>query len=149
MTLCYCLGRQKGKGGGCSIAFCAHVLHFVQGSVRFSLHECLTLGTESIKKGLVPLIGDPSPPLCYHGVDTDILHIIKPTRPSPSVFAVLKVIKTGWWGRPGNEARVKPTSNFLASFPGSNAQEREHWSCTGMESLVFFVMWKVPKVERR
>ena len=37
----------------------------------------------------------------------------------------------------------------LASFPGSHAPEREHWSCAGMESLVFFVTWKAPKVERR
>ena len=37
----------------------------------------------------------------------------------------------------------------LPSFPGSHTPEREHWSCAGVESLVFFVMWKAPKVERR
>ena len=26
-------------------------------------------------------------------------------------------------------------------FPGSHTPEREHWSCAGMESLVFFVTW--------
>ena len=38
---------------------------------------------------------------------------------------------------------------LLALFPGSHALEREHWSCAGVESLVFFVTWKALKVERR
>ena len=29
----------------------------------------------------------------------------------------------------------------LASFPGSHAPEHKHWSCVGMESLVFFLTW--------
>ena len=46
--------------------------------------------------------------------------------------------------------RSKPTLCFviLASFPGSHAPERKHWSCAGMESLVFFLTWAPPKVER-
>ena len=37
----------------------------------------------------------------------------------------------------------------LASFPGSHIPEREHWSCAGVESLVFFLTWEVVKVEKR
>ena len=46
--------------------------------------------------------------------------------------------------------KSKPTLCFviLASFPGSQAPECEHWCCAGMESLVFFVTWKAVKVER-
>ena len=38
---------------------------------------------------------------------------------------------------------------LLASFPGSHAPECEHWSCAGVESLVFFLTWEAVKVERR
>ena len=41
-------------------------------------------------------MGDPSPPLCTK-VDTDVLHMIKYTRPSPSVFAYCKRSKIGQW----------------------------------------------------
>ena len=36
----------------------------------------------------------------------------------------------------------------LASFPGSNVPECEHWSCAGVESLVFFLTWEVVKDRR-
>ena len=29
--------------------------------------------------------------------ETDVTHVIKWTRPSPSVFAYCKLLKTGWW----------------------------------------------------
>ena len=32
-----------------------------------------------------------------------------------------------------------PHEKYLASFPGSHAPEREHWSYAGVESLVFHV----------
>ena len=34
---------------------------------------------------------------------------------------------------------------LLASFPGFNAQECKHWSCAGVESVVFFLTWEVVK----
>ena len=34
--------------------------------------------------------GDPSPPLSSTLVDTDVIHVINYTRPSPSVFAYCK-----------------------------------------------------------
>ena len=38
----------------------------------------------------VPSIGDPSPTLStYMQVDTDVIHMVKWTRPSPSVFAYM------------------------------------------------------------
>ena len=40
------------------------------------------------------------------------------------------------------------TCGYLALFPGSHTPQRKHWSCAGMESLVFFVTWKGLKVER-
>ena len=30
-------------------------------------------------------------------VDTDVIHVIKYTRPSPSSFVYCKQSKTGWW----------------------------------------------------
>ena len=33
----------------------------------------------------------------------------------------------------------------IALFPGSHAPERKHWSCAGVESLVFFHMWEAVK----
>ena len=50
------------------------------------------------RKGLklVLSIGDPSRPLSTK-VDTDVIHMIRWTRPSPSVFAYCKRSKTGWW----------------------------------------------------
>ena len=44
---------------------------------------------------------------------------------------------------------VPKPSPALASFPGSHAWERKHWSCAGVESLVFFVTWKVQKIDAR
>ena len=35
----------------------------------------------------------------------------------------------------------------LALFPGFPAPEWEHWSCAGGESLIFFLMWAVSRVE--
>ena len=37
---------------------------------------------------------------------------------------------------------------YSSSFPGSHAQEREHWSCEGVESLVFFLTWEALKDRR-
>ena len=37
---------------------------------------------------------------------------------------------------------------ILASFPGSHAREREHWSCAGVESLLFFCHVKSAKDRR-
>ena len=45
---------------------------------------------------LVYSMGDPSPPLSTQ-VDTDVIHVIKWTLPSPSVFAYCKESKTGQW----------------------------------------------------
>ena len=45
---------------------------------------------------LVLSMGDPSPPLSTQ-VDTDVIHVIKWTRPSPSIFAYCKWSKTGQW----------------------------------------------------
>ena len=39
-------------------------------------------------------------------------------------------------------------TRLVASFPGSHAREREHWSCEGVESLVFFLTWEVLKDRR-
>ena len=39
--------------------------------------------------------------------------------------------------------------NWLVSFPGSHTPEHKYWSCAGVESLVFFLMWEAVKVERR
>ena len=39
--------------------------------------------------------------------------------------------------------------NWLALFPGSHTPECKHWSCTGVESLVFFLTWEAVNVERR
>ena len=36
----------------------------------------------------------------------------------------------------------------VASFPGSHAPEREHWSCAGVESLVFFLTWEALRDRR-
>ena len=36
----------------------------------------------------------------------------------------------------------------VASFPGSHAQECEHWSCAGIESLVFILTWEALKGRR-
>ena len=33
----------------------------------------------------------------------------------------------------------------IASFPGSHAPEHKHWSCAGVESLVFFLTWEAVK----
>ena len=43
--------------------------------------------------------GGPLPPSVYlHvGIDTDVIHVIKWTRPSPSIFAYCKRSKTGRW----------------------------------------------------
>ena len=43
-------------------------------------------------------MGDLSPPLSTK-VDTYIIHMIKYTRPSPSIFCILKVIKNWMVGR--------------------------------------------------
>ena len=37
---------------------------------------------------------------------------------------------------------------LLASFPGFHARKHEHWSCAGVESLVFFLMWEAVKDRR-
>ena len=39
--------------------------------------------------------------------------------------------------------------SLVPRLPGSHTPEREHWSFAAVESLVFFVTWKAPKVERR
>jgi len=59
-------------------------------------------------------------------------------------FVLLHVVElcTGMWPLMSNLL-------YVASFPGSHAREREHWSCAGVESLVFFVTWKAEKIERR
>jgi len=44
-------------------------------------------------------------------------------------------------GQIGNEG--------IASFPGSHARECEHWSCAGVESLVFFLPWEAVIVRGR
>ena len=41
-----------------------------------------------------------------------------------------------------------PSLCSIPSFPGSHAHEREHWSCAGVESLVFFLTWEVVKDRR-
>ena len=40
------------------------------------------------------------------------------------------------------------TVSLLASFPGSHTLEHEYWSCASRESLVCFLTWAVPKIER-
>ena len=40
---------------------------------------------------------EPPPPPLSTQVDTDVLHMIKYTRPPPSVFAYCKHLRTGWW----------------------------------------------------
>ena len=68
------------------------------------------------------------------------------------------------WGRPRNArlyfqqfASYPHVSNLhwhirctisLASFPGFHIPECKHWSCAGVESLVFFLMWALSKEER-
>ena len=44
---------------------------------------------------------------------------------------------------------IRKHSLAVASFPSSHALEREHWSCAGMESLVFFLMWEAVKDRRK
>ena len=48
-------------------------------------------------------MGDPTPPLSTE-VDSDVIHMIKWTRPYPSAFAYCKRSKNWMVGRPGNEA---------------------------------------------
>ena len=55
------------------------------------------LGTETTRKGLrLVLSTGPLPPSVYLG-DTDVIHVIKWTRPSPSIFAYCKRSETGRW----------------------------------------------------
>ena len=62
------------------------------------MFETPVLGTETTRKGLKLFlsIGESLPPLSTY-VDTDIINVIKWTRPSPSVFAYCKRSKTGRW----------------------------------------------------
>ena len=53
-----------------------------------------------------------------------------------------------YWNGSGNEATVQTLVSLLASFPGSHASECEHWSCAGVESLVFFFTWEAVKDRR-
>ena len=41
-----------------------------------------------------------------------------------------------------------PASFHIALFPGSHTPERKHWSCAGVESLVFFLTWEAAKDRR-
>ena len=49
----------------------------------------------------------------------------------------------------GSEDKTAEARDLVASFPGSHAREREHWSCASVEpeSLVFFVTWKARKID--
>ena len=54
------------------------------------------LKTKNASGKCVLSISDPSPPLSTK-VDTDVIHMINDTRPSPSIFAYCKQSKTGQW----------------------------------------------------
>ena len=40
---------------------------------------------------------------------------------------------------------IQQCTIVLASFPGSHAWEPKHWSCAGVESLVFILTWEAVK----
>ena len=50
---------------------------------------------------------DTPPPALCTSVDTDVIHMMKWTSPSPSIFAYCKGSKTGWWEGPERRLRVK------------------------------------------
>ena len=101
-------------------AFRAHVPRFEQGAVRFSLRELLKLQrlgqklqARSFNRG----------PLLYL-VDTDIIYMIKWTRPSPSVFAYCKQSKTGWW----EDLGTRLDRNTITSTSRHASMIRAYWS---------------------
>ena len=57
------------------------------------------------KKGPQARFFDRGPPLSLCLSIPDVIHVIKYTRPSPSVFFILQAIKNWTVGRPGNKAR--------------------------------------------
>ena len=88
------LGRQRGGGiPDRKGIFRTHVLRFEPRAVRF-LHKRSKL-QRKIRHLARSSTGDPSPPLLSTEVDTDVIHMINDTRPSPSVFACCKRSKTG------------------------------------------------------
>ena len=70
-------------------------------NVREAESVPLLLQNEEHVREMRPFDQGPLPPLSTY-VDTDVIHMINDTRPSPSDFAYCK----NWTvGRPGNEAR--------------------------------------------
>ena len=108
---------------------CTHVLCSEPRAVHFSLHKHLKLQRfgqklqEKRPQSQFFSTGDPSPPLSTL-VDTDIIHVIKWTTPSPSVLAYCKRSKTGQWEGQGTrlynvciDMRVRPSNiNQYALF---------------------------------
>ena len=80
------------------------LVHFITGGVpdRISLHECSKfqhLGQKLQDKAQACFFDqEPLPPSVYLGRQ-NVIHVIKWTRPSPSVFTYCKRSKTGRWGR--------------------------------------------------
>ena len=112
--------------------FRARILHFELGAVHLSLRKCFespALGGRNYKirpqahsfdRGPLP------PPLCQlsipvYLVDTDVIQVIKWTRPSRLRFCILQVIKIWTVGRPGNEA-TKTEHASMASLTTSNTR---------------------------
>ena len=95
--------------------------------------------------------------LTFPRMVTKWLHMVRIKQWSrPFSVNIFTIVTTTPWGN--REARVLlwntpcvglPSTLSLASFPGSHTPEREHWSCAGVESLVFFVTWKTPKIDAR
>ena len=88
------LGRQRGGGvPDRKDAFCACVLHFEPRAVRFSLRERFKLQHlgQKLQDQASSLFfrRGPLPSSVYLG-DTDVIHVINDTRPSPSVFTYCK-----------------------------------------------------------
>ena len=73
-------------------------------NVRGAKNFPLLIQNEECVCKMHSLDGGPLPPSVYLGRQ-NIIHVIKWTRPSSSIFTYCKAIKTWTVGRPGNEAR--------------------------------------------
>ena len=79
--------------------FCTHILRFGPGAIRFRFANIRNSSTLDRNCKIRPQARflDPSPPLSTYTSRQNVIHMIKWTRPSASVFASCKRSKTGRW----------------------------------------------------